>query len=337
MAFLHTERYCKMMIKKRLKGGSLSATYLVSEGTKTFIRKEASLTQNREYGFQRWYSQLKRVQRYSVLFPGVFPNIIKYGQEGDFAYFNMEYVQDSMTAHEFLINNNDLGKIENLTTALLDTAHQMHKIEMPSNSEAMQLYIYEEVEKKIADCYQNDNFAKFIKYDEIYFNKKCIPSFHSQINKFYSSFSDYVNPVETFTHGNLTLENILYVPKDNKIVFIDPYEENIVDSILTEYSQIYQSCSSKYELYNSCTANIMNNHVDIDIPNYDGLNYFNDLFTKHVINTCDEKQYYIIRLLEISQFLRMLPFKMVVDENKMIFFYALASKLFHNLQDIGYK
>ena len=44
------------MTKARLKGGSLSGTYLCtpSDGL-PFVRKEVSLTANREYGFQRWY------------------------------------------------------------------------------------------------------------------------------------------------------------------------------------------------------------------------------------------------------------------------------------------
>ena len=33
---------------------------------------------------------------------------------------------------------------------------------------------------------------------------------------------------------------------------IDPYEENIIDSKFAEYSQILQSCSSKYEYQLPC-------------------------------------------------------------------------------------
>jgi hypothetical protein len=41
----------------------------------------------------------------------------------------------------------------------------------------------------------------------------------------------------------------------------------------------------------------------------------------------------IVRLYEVSQFTRMLPFKLSVARDKMIFFYALASRLFHELLD----
>lgn len=322
-----------MSIRKHLKGGSLSATYLIIDNDKTFVRKEVSLTQNREYGFQRWCSQLKRMQRYSVLFPGVFPKILKYGYEKDFAYFDMEYMDNFITAHQFLISTNDYDKISAFTTNLIETMQKMHKISIPSNSEAINLYLYEEVDRRLVDCYENETFTQFLTHDTIYFNGELIKSFKSQINEFYSLFKEYSYPTETFTHGNLTLENILYSEEQNKIVFIDPYEENIVDTVLAEYSQIYQSCNSKYEIYNSMNATIIDNNVNLNIPNYIGLDYFNKLFTNYVKNTCDDKQFKIIKLLEISQFIRMLPFKMAVDESKMIFFYALASKLFHNLEN----
>lgn len=318
-------------MKTKLKGGSLSSTYLITEDDKTVVRKEVSLTENREYGFQRWCSQLKRMQRYSVLFPGVFPSIIKFGHSDNTAYFDMEYVENYTTAHQFLISTDDKQLINVFLSKLIDTMWELHHIKIPSNSEAIYLYLREEVEQRLADCKTNAAFSEFIKYDSINFNGEIVPSFLTQVDKFYREFDNYINPVETFTHGNLTLENILYSPTLNKVVFIDPYEENIIDSVLAEYSQIYQSCNSKYEIYNSGTVSVNGNNVNITIPIYPGLDYFNDQFTKHLKITCYEKQYRVIKLLEISQFIRMLPFKMAIDEPKMILFYTLASKLLNDL------
>jgi hypothetical protein len=325
------------MIKKRLKGGSLSATYLIKDGENYFVRKEVSLVENREYGFQRWYSQLKRMQRYSILFPKVFPKILNYGHENDFAYFDMEYFENFITGHEFLISTTDKKQIKKFTKTLISTMNKMHNISIPSNSESIDLYLLEEVSKKLSDCHTSNLFSKFIKYDFLYFNGEKIPSFLSQINDFYGRFSNYVNPTETFTHGNLTLENTLYSAEKDQIIFIDPYEENVVDSVLAEYSQIYQSSNSKYELYNAIDVEITENEVKVNLPTYEGLDYFNQEFTKYIKKVCDDKQFEIIKLLEISQFIRMLPFKMAIDETKMIFFYALASKLFHDLQTNGCK
>ena len=65
------------MEKIKLKGGSLNNTYLIHSDNFSYIRKSVSLVENREYGFQRWYSQLKKLQRYSVLYPELFPKVLK--------------------------------------------------------------------------------------------------------------------------------------------------------------------------------------------------------------------------------------------------------------------
>ena len=110
----------KLHEKKRLKGGSLSGTYLcVDKSGFSFVRKEASLKDNREYGFQRWYSQLKRLQRYSKQFPGLFPEVIQFGRDGELAYFDIEYIEGSITAHEYLSQNPSKEDVEKMFLVLL--------------------------------------------------------------------------------------------------------------------------------------------------------------------------------------------------------------------------
>ena len=59
----------------KLKGGSLSGTYLVSSGGRKKIRKEISLDGDREYGFVRWHSQLKKMQNV-LAFPSVLALVV---------------------------------------------------------------------------------------------------------------------------------------------------------------------------------------------------------------------------------------------------------------------
>ena len=175
---------------------------------------------------------------------------------------------------------------------------------------------------------ENDyNFTKTNQY------KEKINEIDSGVNLLLDEFKklfidNYINPIETHTHGNLTLENILYNVDSDKIYYIDLYEENIIDSKLADYSQILQSCNSKYEIFNNLVPTIIDNNVTIDIINYDGLNYFNELFNNYI----KDENLIVIKLLEISQFLRMLPFKKEISKDHMIFFYSLASKLFNDVK-----
>ena len=125
---------------------------------------------------------------------------------------------------------------------------------------------------------------------------------------------------------------MLFIRDEGRIVFIDPYDENYVDSKHNEYSQILQSSNSWYELFNDGYPGIDGACVDLKIQVPDGLKMFNDMFTNFLKERCTEREIRLIRFFEISQFTRMLPFKMAIDKPKMFFFYALASKLFQETQ-----
>ena len=319
-----------LLEKKRLKGGSLSGTYLCkNERGESFVRKEASLNEHREYGFQRWYSQLKRLQRYGQQFPNLFPDVIQFGRSGDLAYFDIQYVEGSLTVHDYLLQNPTKENIEHMFSVLLASMNRMHSIKIPSSASAMDLYVYEEMEQKIGACLGNAQFQKIISQREVTFNGKRVRGIYWAIEDFKKLIKQsYLNPIECFTHGNITLENILYQPDKKLITLIDPYEENIIDSRLAEYSQILQSCNSHYEIYNSIKPFVTGGNVDAVIEVPIGINNFNEIFLKYLDSECNPNEQRVIRLLEISQYVRMLPFKMEIDENKMALFYCLASYLF---------
>ncbi|MEO8702143.1 MAG: hypothetical protein ABI867_19020 [Kofleriaceae bacterium] len=321
------------MNKTRLKGGSLSGTYLCTGDGAPFVRKEVSLVHNREYGFQRWYSQLKRMQRYWVLFPGHFPRLLTYGREGEMAYFDMEYIAEAVTVQEFLLATTDEAMIDTMFGALFELVGKMYQTRIASTVAPIELYIYEEIEQKMLACRDNKRFVEIASHPTLFFNGRevqglahVVPAFKELARRCYHSTN------ETFSHGNLTLENILYQPATNTITLIDPYEENVIDSALADYSQVLQSCNSRYEIYNASTPQIHGNRIDLELPSYPGLDYFRDKFWAYLRAGHSADDLTVIRLLEVSQFARMLPFKLEIDEDKMVFFYALGSYLFDQLR-----
>ena len=116
------------------------------------------------------------------------------------------------------------------------------------------------------------------------------------------------------------------------MIFIDPYEENIIDSELAEFSQLLQSCNAKYEMYNTRDPFIQGNNVRLALPPSKGMEFFNAELINYLKQNFSHEDYIIIRLLEVSQFIRMLPFKMEINLNSMYFFYCLASYLYANLK-----
>jgi len=314
----------------QLKGGSLSSTFLYTdESGGYFVRKECSLTKNREYGFQRWYSQLKRLQRYGKQYPNIFPNIIRYGISNNVAYFDMDYINDSVTLFDYLCNTSDHQKVKVAFHSLLEVMSNLYKLELDSFSGSIDLYLYEEVERRISDCLDNNLFLSIIKHKVIIFNGNPVQGLYHSLQEYSKIFkAAYTLKKENFTHGNLTLENILYQPKNNRIIFVDPYEENVIDSKITDYSQLLQSCNSFYEIYNASIPDVKENSIKCMVTIPDGLIYFRELLMNHISNNFSKEDGNLMRLFEISQYARMLPFKKEIDEKKMILFYAVGSELF---------
>ena len=319
---------------KKFKGGSLSSTNLMEERGKLFVRKSVSLVDNREYGFQRWYSQLKKLQRYSVMYPDLFPPVLNYGKTDEESYFDIEFYENSINAHQYLEDCDSQKKVDIFFKSLISSIDRLHKNKFNTSKGSMDLYVHEEIDQRLKDCYTEKFFLDFIKNKKIIFNGKEINSFVESLSVYRAMLKKHFNETsEIFSHGNMTLENILYIPRLERVVFIDPYEENIIDSELAEYSQLLQSSNSNYEIYNSREAKVYKNNISLQINKPFGISYFNELLDSYIKNKFNSDQLMVIRLLEVSQFIRMLPFKMTVDKSKMIFFYGLASFLFDSIKD----
>jgi hypothetical protein len=317
-----------MMKKISLKGGSLSRTSLIIENKKKFVRKEVSLKLNREYGYQRWYSQLKRIQRYNKIFPKLFPELIDFGLlDNKTAYFDITYIDNSLSGYDFLLKEKEKKKIEKFHKKLVNHMSRLHNKKFGASSQSIHLYLFEEVEKKIKDCMTEKSIINEMSVKFFNINGNQIPNIIQNINTYKKIFiSNNLKNKECFTHGNITLENMLYNSDADELYFIDPYDENVIDSKLAEYSQILQSSNSKYEYLN-------NNH-DIEIESLDskndnlfGINYFNILFNDYLEKTLTKSDIKIVKLFEISQFIRMLPFKLNVNKKSMLKFTKVASVL----------
>ena len=319
----------KILERRLLKGGSLAGTYVITTSSGQYVRKEISLVENREYGYQRWYSQLKRLQRYHTLFPDLFVKVEGYGLDNGLAYFDMPYYENAVNCYEYLKKCKDDDKIINLKRLIINGMETIHNLKVESDVNALKLYYKEEVEKKLIDSCYDLEFNEFYNYDTIVFNGKKIKSF-KYLQDDYRDLGQkyYIEPIESYTHGNITLENIIYDESQNKILFIDPYEENIIDNKFNEYSQILQSCNSNYEQYNELDIKDYEN-VELTVPY--GIERFNWLFCDFLTENLKPWEIKVVKYFEISQFIRMLPFKLQVSRDKMFLFYSLASYLTNEL------
>jgi hypothetical protein len=306
------------MNKVMLKGGSLSSTFLCDNNGLKFIRKYISLQENREYGFVRWYSQLKKLQRFNTLYPTLCPKVLSSNVENNEAYFDLEYLSGYKDIKTILSENSTSDyQIKIMSDALKNAFKSLHKTKIDSIPNLPYLYYVEEVEQKLNDAIEVSR-SNFFHLNEYVYNGKVVKK-DNLLKNLKEYFSKLSLPYECNIHGNPTLENIIYSAEKNDIKFIDLYEESIIDSPLLDYSQVLQCSSSFYGFINDREVKADGNKVDFEKPIPDSFLKFNRYFSEGLEDITT------IKILEATQFFRMLPFKCLAgDDDKAKYFYVHA-------------
>jgi hypothetical protein len=314
-----------------LKGGSLGKTELIQMGDGDLrVRKSISSLKNREYGEVRWHSQLKRLQRYNSLLPGLFPQVLQLGINDDSYYFDIEYYEGFCNLKSYFSNfSTDRGQIELIAAKVVDSATRLHSYSrFDSYPGSLDVYLQEEVLQKLNDACENLGFEVFSNFSTIYLNGVGFPSLKSQTNWLRTFVAKIKIGNECFTHGNLTLENILIHPESLEIRLIDPYDENIVDCKEADFSQILQCSSSHYGIMSDYKPSVSGASVFLEYEIPTPLSQFNEIILESFASPGLELNPELLDFLHVSQFVRMLPFKVQAgDLDKAILFYALSCKL----------
>ena len=313
----------------QLKGGSLSSTSLYEDGDRKFIRKLISTKDNREYGYVRWYTQLKKLQRLAKT--GLFPKVLDVNYSNNSAYFDISYLEGyrdvkTILAEDTLTEN----QIERIHDAMMWSFDNLHRKMYIPNPGGPKLYFKEEVTQKLSDAFKYPTFYNFYELGTLNtfeYNGQITHGIQNFLPELKNFFDEMELISEENIHGNPTLENMMYSFEEDKVIFIDPYEESIIDSRLLDYSQVLQCSRSHYGFINDRFVIIDGSSVshNLDIPN--NLKVFSKIFESRL----EHKQ--IIDVLEATQFIRMLPFKCAAgDFEKAKFFYVhachLLSKIF---------
>lgn len=310
----------------KLKGGSLSSTSLHEDGDKKFIRKSIDTKQNREYGYVRWYSQLKKLQRFGGT--GLFPKVLRVGTTDNGAYFDIEYLEGYRDIKTILTEDKlSVAQIEQINEAIWRSFDNLHrKIYLPISG-AGKLYFKEEVIQKLSDAFKHQKFYNFYEsglFDAFEYNGRITHGIQNFLPELKNFFDELNFTTEENIHGNPTLENMMYSFEEDKVVFIDPYEESCIDSRLLDYSQVLQCSRSYYGFINDREVTVDGASVSYHgiIPN--NFVVFNKKF-EDKIPVEDRKT---VDVLEATQFIRMLPFKCAAGEmEKAMFFYVHACHL----------
>jgi hypothetical protein len=313
-----------------LKGGSLSQTSLHTNGKKKFVRKEIATKENREYGFVRWYSQLKKLQRFGNT--EVFPKVLNVSVTDNTAYFDLEFLEGYKDI-KTIFTQQTLSTIDfdNINEALLLSFSKIHdNNSYVSNKGSAALYFKEEVLQRLEDAIKVKEFSEFFNLGTYQYNGTIVHGLTNYLNEMKNFFDELQFISEQDIHGNPTLENIMYSFDENRVIFVDPYEESILDTRFLDYSQVFQCSRSCYGYINDRYITVNGTYISHNLIIPDNFKTFNKVFES---NFGEARLKEIMNVLEATQFIRMLPFKCLsgnIDKAKYFYVHAcyLLNKIF---------
>jgi hypothetical protein len=313
-----------MTITVPLKGGSLSKTYRLPQHN--MVGKDVKSNKEREYGFMRWYSQTKKMQRLSALHPDLFPKILDVHADGDTASLKMEWLDGYQDVKTILSTKELTGEqIFKISKAIWNAFDRIHSRTYDAIPGAGNLYYIEEVCKKFDDAVTcSDDFKEFAYQPTFEYNRQIVHTWTNYLYDLGNFFSDLILPYEQDILGNPTLENIMYSFEEDKVKFIDLYEESMIDTRFLDYSMVLQCSRSHYGFINDNQVKIgeFSATHELQIPS----NF--ETFNSHFSAELPEEHQKLIDIFEATQFMRMLPFKIKAgDIDKAKYFYVHACYL----------
>ena len=320
----------KFKLLKIYKGGSLSSTKLIEHPELGMVViKEVSTEKNREYGFVRFNSQIKRHQFLFSKDKSLYPRIIKVGIDNtkQKAFCIYEFKENYIPLIEYL-NNHNLIKKDVVQTAI-NTKSALDKIHsIKSNFEdpdgTLNYYVEEEMIRPL------NTYKAILNENELTFQKEKVLNTSKLIEKIKIRLEKIKTlPDSCFIHGNSTLENILIDPKTLKVCFIDLYDETYFNSAISDFSQILQCSKYFYGLKMRAPTENQSNEKRLNFSFMKGpknVVIFNNIFEKLIINEKIDKT--LFSLMCASQFTRLLPFRIKSkDFHNAKYFYSLASHI----------
>lgn len=318
-----------MELLKTLKGGSLSRTDVLVQGGRKFVRKFVSSTESREYGLVRWQSQVRKLQILNKYIPESCIKIESMGVLKEGYYYDVPFYETHINGFEAVMNGVSADTIAAETDRLLS---KMVEVKLGQSKGALSIYANEEIYSPLCLALRNINNS------QLPLNKEESELFRSKVmigidiaRNIAERLCDEVIE-ETLTHGNLTLENMLWDAENEKIIVIDPYAETYCETIMGDVSQLLQSCESGYELISS-----FYDSNEIDVGSYPKNRIPDSLrkFSIKLLSLIADRTWYSethLNIMKASQFIRMYPFKLIKSPRQGVAFMMHGIELLEQSQ-----
>jgi hypothetical protein len=316
---------CK--ISRVFHGGSGAITAIIEKPRGLSIRKVSNLSDAQKLIDQ--YNWLQSASNRGLPVTSVF-NFIN---ERNFCFYEMPYLLGTVDMHEW-IHAVPIGQSKHALRNLIQVMSEYHSSNSIGESEDSWLNDY--LNSKVID---NISLVK----DAV---SQLIDPFDFKINGEVFSISEWYflenvdllksiikDTTQTDIHGDLTIDNLI-IHGDQNWMLIDPNPSTIYKSALMDWGKLLQSLHTGYEFLDRDTKTNFNQN-SIKYTSYRSDRYhelFIFLLTELNIRYGDDGIQEAF-LHEIIHYLRLLPYKFKVNDEKGLLFFAVTCKIIREFKD----
>lgn len=194
---------------------------------KEWVRKYAT-----EKGQASLLQQVFDLQRLEHCSPGLTPKILKVEP----GFYDMEYLEDFKS-----LEKSEGTIVHDLLQRLVDDVYSSFRRPIQDRKKWIKKYISTYITPKIKD------FNELLGNSYTYINENYYESLESLIEEL--DLDSLAPTHEGIIHGDLTLQNIMYNEKTNKVVLIDPAGARPIDVLELELAKLLQSLLSQYSIW----------------------------------------------------------------------------------------
>tara|TARA_Y100000031_G_scaffold124089_1_gene139686 strand:+ start:3686 stop:5758 length:2073 start_codon:yes stop_codon:yes gene_type:complete len=320
-------------VLKRFKGASFSETLLVEDEEKLFVRKRASKRHDISLGYVKLKNQYKTIERFHKLSPSIVPTL--YGEHEDSMeyYYDMEY----LSQHKLLWECSTKEKTQALNCLLETMSNDIYSFKSDiafSGNDWLTNHLSNKIYRKFDMLEEYPELLKFVNNETLIIDGEHYEGFNILLERVTNTnLMDLLAPKKfSAIHGDLTLENILYLPpNDVKIFDMDGGE--FIDAPELDMGKMLQSIVACYEdwahsnpiLFKSEGNDEIITEYKIRKPNNKLLELCMEKWGEILVNTREET--YRKGLFYMSlHLIRMVPFRLKISKDQAMFALVNAIK-----------
>lgn len=315
---------------KTFKGGSNALTLLAWQNEKMVVKK-ITLKQY-EDKLRDQYLWLKERAK----LPQIARALKEHHKNPDYYAIDIEY-RDNYIPFFDVIHSSSTQKSKEIlrdVCEFVDKKIYIDKKPVKNSRRILDKYIDGKVIGKITDSANaNVHIAHLLGYKTIEINDKEYLNFDAVLKKITShkqAMADLTDVVECPIQGDLTVDNLIVNPADNKFIILDPNNENAISDPIVDYGKLMQSVHSGYEfLYSINSCSIQENAVNFEESRSAQYNSIYKDLDEYLKKKLTPGRYRAVLFHEAVHYCRMLTYRVSINPDTAAAFYCIAVRLFN--------